>query len=209
MSAAARLLVGVVLLVCGSAHLTSISRFRAALSAYQLLPSRVAVALAFPIITAELVLAVAYLCGRPAALLGAPGATLFMIFAAAAAASVARGLRHDCGCGPRFLGGQVRKSTVGRALALAALSILATHHTQAYLVDGSGLAMGAAVVCLLASIDIVRALRWVQQPLGESSRQLLPTNDVLGGKGDASRSSTTNAAASHRVTTSDSSRPGR
>ena len=145
-------------------------RFLAALSAYQLLPSRFDKATGGALVAAEVVTVLALLAGYPAGFLFA--AILFTVYWVAMGVNLARGRTYiDCGCGdePTRIGwGVLLRNGVLIALAvtgwlLEASSPGAPGYAVAVVLAVTGAAIYFALEQLLANVTTHRRL-W----LGES-----------------------------------------
>jgi hypothetical protein len=140
------------LLVASAAHkLRDFAAFRAALSAYRLVPERLVVAAAALVACAELVIGGALATGASAgAALSA--AFLFAGYAAAIAVNLARGRRDlDCGCLGPGAGQPLHPWLVARNLALVAAALACRlPATERELGGIDALTIGAGVATLAA-----------------------------------------------------------
>ena len=126
-STAMRLVLGVVLLVAGTAKVIDPQASVAAVRAYELLPGGLVTVVGWGLPFLELVLGVLLLAGiavRPAAL---AAAVLLAAFVAAVGSAATRGLSIDCGCfgggGPVPPGQTAYAEEIVRDLALLAAAV--------------------------------------------------------------------------------------
>jgi uncharacterized membrane protein YphA (DoxX/SURF4 family) len=126
LSTGARVVLGAVLLVAGTAKIIDPQASVAAVRAYELLPDGLATGAGWGLPLVEVVLGVLLLAGiavRPAAL---ATAVLLAVFVAAVASAAARGLSIDCGCfgggGPVSPGQTAYVAEIVRDVALLAVA---------------------------------------------------------------------------------------
>ncbi|PID98536.1 MAG: DoxX family protein [Actinomycetales bacterium] len=122
---AARLIVGIVLLVAGGLKIVDIQGMQLAISAYQIFPLSIIKILSYIVPMAEIVLGLLLIVGLFTRLSAIGSAILFVGFIGIIASAAARGLTIDCGC---FGGGGEVENTkylqeIIRDSALLALSI--------------------------------------------------------------------------------------
>ena len=97
-SAAARVVLGGVLLVAGTLKALDPRASVAAVQAYELLPNGLATAVGWGLPFAEIALGVLLLAGLGIRVVAAATAVLLVVFVAAVASAAVRGLSIDCGC---------------------------------------------------------------------------------------------------------------
>jgi uncharacterized membrane protein YphA (DoxX/SURF4 family) len=97
-SAAARVVLGGVLLIAGTLKALDPQASVAAVRAYELLPDGLATAVGWGLPFAEIALGVLLVAGVAVRIVAAAAAGLLLVFVAAVASAAVRGLSIDCGC---------------------------------------------------------------------------------------------------------------
>ncbi|MQA32320.1 MauE/DoxX family redox-associated membrane protein [Modestobacter roseus] len=129
LATAARLLLGVVLVVAGALKMPDPAAAERAVRAYRLLPEELVSLVAFGLPVLEIAAGLALLAGVFVRTAAIAGAVLMAVFIAAIASAWARGLQIDCGCfggggevaaGQTAYPGEIARDT---ALLLVALAL--------------------------------------------------------------------------------------
>jgi uncharacterized membrane protein YphA (DoxX/SURF4 family) len=159
----ARWIVGVVLLVAGTAKLPSLSAFGRIIASYEILPTALIRPVALVLPVGELLLGLALLTGIESRIAAAIGALLFLSFGVALTRSLIRGDRMLCGCFGTDSLSRAGPMSVVRDAALFALSmaVLASPHTYLSVLSlgdpgvWNGSALADALPILLMSTGVV------------------------------------------------------
>lgn len=156
---AARLVLGLVLLVAGSSKLLALDRFNRVVRSYALLPELAIAPITLALPVAELLLAVALLGGWSSRLAATCAVVLLVLFATAIAANVLRRNTIDCGCGgwqgPTTVGWPLVARNVILISAAVAVAAQPPQSIPALLAQGRMAAEDIVALALCAMLSLV------------------------------------------------------